>query len=97
MWYVPSSLLDIKLVRGADEPAPFTVLSGGSDYILGSTAYGVQGAITGIANLAPRVCLKVFELASAGRSDEARDLALEISRAEWALSRGNILGTKVSH
>lgn len=77
-------------------PAPFTVLAGASDNLLGSTAHGAQGAITGLSNLAPRVCLKVFEMASDGKYDEARSLASEISRAEWTLIKGNILGTKVS-
>lgn len=76
--------------------APFTVLGGATDYLLGAVAYGAQGAITGSANIAPRVCIKVFELASTGQAQKARDLALEISRAEWALGKGNILGTKVS-
>jgi 4-hydroxy-2-oxoglutarate aldolase len=68
-----------------------------TDYLLGAAAYSVQGAITGLTNIAPRVCIKVFELASIGRIEESRTLALEISRAEWALGKGNILATKVSH
>lgn len=82
-----------ELIQGILEP--FTVLAGASENLLGSTAHGVEGAITGMTNLAPRVCLKAFELARAGRYDEARVWAVEISRAEWALIRGNVVGTKV--
>ncbi|KAF2447367.1 aldolase [Karstenula rhodostoma CBS 690.94] len=83
-----------RMVRAREQLAPFTVLGGATDYLLGAAAYGVQGAITGSANVAPRVCIKVFGLASTGRIEEAKTLALEISRAEWALGKGNILGTK---
>lgn len=76
--------------------APFTVLGGATDYLLGAVVYGAQGAITGSANIAPRVCIKVFELASTGQAEKASSLAMEISRGEWALGKGNILGTKVS-
>jgi 4-hydroxy-2-oxoglutarate aldolase len=63
---------------------------------LAAAAYGASGAITGLANIAPRVCAKAFELAKAGKAAEALELAQEISTAEWAFGRGNILGTKVS-
>lgn len=76
--------------------APFTVLGGATDYLLGTLAYGGKGAITGIANVAPRVCLKVYELALAGKAQEAAQLAGELSKGEWVMGRNNILGTKVS-
>jgi 4-hydroxy-2-oxoglutarate aldolase len=75
--------------------APFTVLGGATDYLLGALAVGGKGAITGMANVAPRVCAKVFELHKLGKMDEALELAGSISRAEWSLGKGGILGTKV--
>lgn len=76
--------------------APFTVLGGASDYLLGGLAVGGKGAITGMANVAPRVCLRAFELYQAGRAEEAMKYASAISTGEWAMGKGGILGTKVS-
>ncbi|OXG52197.1 dihydrodipicolinate synthetase family protein [Cryptococcus neoformans] len=74
--------------------SPFTILGGASDYLLGTVAVGGQGAITGMANVAPRVCVKAFELARAGRYEEALQYARVISTAEWGMGKGAILGTK---
>lgn len=49
-----------------------------------------------MANVAPRVCVKAFELARTGRYEEALQYARAISTAEWGMGKGAILGTKVS-
>jgi hypothetical protein len=71
-------------------------LGGATDYLLGALAVGGKGAITGLANVAPRACAKAFELFQVGRHAEALEIAGEISKAEWSLGKGGILGTKVS-
>lgn len=48
-----------------------------------------------MSNVAPRACAKAYELHLAGKHDEALKLAGKISRAEWAMGKGGILGTKV--
>ena len=73
----------------------FTILGGASDYLLGALSVGGKGAITGMANVAPRVCAKAYELHMAGKSSEALKFGGLISRAEWAMGKGAILGTKV--
>ena len=75
--------------------APFTILGGATDYLLGCLAVGGKGAITGMSNVAPRACAKVYELFLAGKQAEALSLAGEISKAEWGMGKGGILGTKV--
>ncbi|OCF32851.1 dihydrodipicolinate synthetase [Kwoniella heveanensis BCC8398] len=77
-----------------DFGSPFTILGGATDYLLGALAVGGKGAITGMTNVAPRVCAKAFELASAGRVEEALEFAGLISQAEWGMGKGAILGTK---
>ncbi|WWD09203.1 hypothetical protein V865_007325 [Kwoniella europaea PYCC6329] len=77
-----------------DFGSPFTILGGATDYLLGALAVGGQGAITGMANVAPRVCAKAFELAKEGRQEEALKYAGAISQAEWGMGKGAILGTK---
>ncbi|ORX33850.1 hypothetical protein BD324DRAFT_653899 [Kockovaella imperatae] len=74
--------------------SPYTILGGATDYLLGTVAVGGHGAITGMTNVAPRAVAKVYELASSGRSAEALELAGLISRAEWSLGKGGLLGTK---
>jgi 4-hydroxy-2-oxoglutarate aldolase len=75
--------------------APFTVLGGASDYLLGTLAVGGKGAITGMANVTPRVLSKIYELSVTGHQAEALELASVLSSSEWALGKGGILGTKV--
>ncbi|KAF8758023.1 Dihydrodipicolinate synthetase [Rhizoctonia solani] len=72
----------------------FTVFGGASDYLLAALAVGAQGAITGMANVTPRACVKAMDLWRAGKYDEARELAGAISRGEWALGKGWVTGTK---
>lgn len=72
----------------------FAVLGGASDYLLSALVVGADGCITGMGNVAPRACVKAMELFKAGKTAEATKLAGEISRAEWALGKGGITGTK---
>ncbi|CAE6479036.1 unnamed protein product [Rhizoctonia solani] len=72
----------------------FAVFGGASDYLLAALAVGAQGAITGMANVTPRACVKAMDLWRAGKEDEARELAGAISRGEWALGKGWVTGTK---
>lgn len=62
---------------------------------MGALAVGGKGAITGMANVTPRVIAKAYELYEAGQHAEAIELAGLVSRSEWALGKGGILGTKV--
>ena len=73
----------------------FTILGGATDYLLGTLAVGGHGAITGMANVTPRTVAKVYEMGSTGRVAEALELAGMISRAEYSLGKGGLLGGKV--
>lgn len=86
----------VNAVSVAHASASFTILGGGSDYLLGTLAVGGEGAITGMANIAPAALQKVYELHTCGDHASALQLAGVISRAEWTLGKGGILGTKVS-
>lgn len=57
---------------------------------------GGKGAITGMANITPRVLVKIYGLFQAGEREQALELAGVVSRSEWAIGKGGILGTKVS-
>jgi uncharacterized membrane protein (Fun14 family) len=50
-----------------------------------------------MANVAPRACAKAFELFQAGKTIEALEIAGEVSKAEWGMGKGGIMGTKVGY
>lgn len=52
----------------------FSVFCGVDDLILESVALGVTGWVSGMTNAWPEECVKLFNLARAGRYDEARAL-----------------------
>ncbi|KDQ60979.1 hypothetical protein JAAARDRAFT_151922 [Jaapia argillacea MUCL 33604] len=79
--------------------APFLVLGGFIDFLVPSAhAYG-NGAITGLANVAPYTCVKLFELAEASVTDptvlrEAARLQGVVGRADFTIAKYSISGTK---
>ncbi|KAL0575407.1 hypothetical protein V5O48_006578, partial [Marasmius crinis-equi] len=70
-----------------DASAPFIVLGGFVDILHPSVAGGAGGAITGVANFAPRVCIRLWELCNAEYTKETyqETQALQglVSRADW--------------
>ena len=50
----------------------FEVLVGGDDWALEGFCAGATGWIAGVANVAPRECVELFDLCREGRLDEAR-------------------------
>ncbi|KAF5358638.1 hypothetical protein D9758_007748 [Tetrapyrgos nigripes] len=81
-----------------NKSAPFIVLGGFVDILYPSVAAGAHGAITGVANFAPRTCLKLWELCQAEPSKatmkEAQELQALVSRADWAAAKPGIPGMK---
>ncbi|GAA6049621.1 hypothetical protein JCM3770_005039 [Rhodotorula araucariae] len=77
----------------------FAVLGGFVDILAPSIYVGAAGGITGLANIFPKTCLKLYRdtVASlAGKADPAEAAALQavVSRADWVLVKGGIAGTK---
>lgn len=85
-----------KVARVADrfKPTEFAALAGQSDWLIAALAVGGAGAITGMANFYPKVCLELQDLFRAGKIDEARVLQGNVATAEWALAKGGINGMK---
>jgi dihydrodipicolinate synthase/N-acetylneuraminate lyase len=57
---------------------------------------GAAGTITGMANLTPRACVRIWELFRKGDLKEAQTLQGELSVAEWGILIGGIPGIKVA-
>lgn len=70
------------------------MLGGATDYLLGTLSYGGRGAITGLANIAPRACLRAYEAHLAGEHDTALTYAAAVSTAEGAFVKAQLTGLK---
>ncbi|OAA63618.1 dihydrodipicolinate synthetase [Niveomyces insectorum RCEF 264] len=81
-------------VRAQFAPEQFCALAGQSDWLLPALTVGSTGSITGVANLYPKACLRVFDLHRAGRLAEAEAAQLRLAQTEWGFAKGGINGTK---
>ncbi|GJN89182.1 hypothetical protein Rhopal_002156-T1 [Rhodotorula paludigena] len=77
----------------------FAVYGGFIDFLQPSLTIGAAGCITGLGNIAPKTCLKLYHdsIASlSGSGDPAATAKLQaiVSHADWALQKGSVAGTK---
>ncbi|CAO1619762.1 unnamed protein product [Sympodiomycopsis kandeliae] len=79
----------------------FLVLTGYSDIMFPSMLVGLQGSITGLGNLCPRLVVKLYNLTreaidekSWDKLEQARKLADIVARGDWASSKAGIGGNK---
>ncbi|CAK7244580.1 MAG: 4-hydroxy-2-oxoglutarate aldolase, mitochondrial [Sporothrix thermara] len=72
----------------------YLALSGVADFILPAVVVGGSGAIVGAANVFPRACVEVYNLAVAGKMAEARAKQQALAKADWSLSKRAIPGFK---
>ncbi|KAK6213626.1 dihydrodipicolinate synthase [Colletotrichum tabaci] len=86
-----------KLARVADEaPEGFFVAGGSADFILQGQVVGGNGSIAGLANVAPRACVRIVELAAQGKMAEARRLQAVVARGDWVAIRTGFVGVKAA-
>ncbi|CAE6456586.1 unnamed protein product [Rhizoctonia solani] len=73
----------------------FAIFMGLAETLLhGLTGSGVSGAITGLANNAPRACVNLYELYAKGDLEGARKAQKEVSAAAEIELKGGILGMR---
>ncbi|KAF5025628.1 hypothetical protein F66182_2234 [Fusarium sp. NRRL 66182] len=80
----------------ADCPDGFFVGGGSADFILQGHAVGGNGTISGLANLCPRACVRITELADKGRWSEARQLQAKVAKADWTAIKTGFVGVKAA-
>ena len=68
-------------------PAQFSVYGGSSDFLVPTLEGGGVGCVTGMGNVFPRATAQVYELWTAGRRDEAKELQDVVANAEWACKK----------
>lgn len=78
-------------------PPRFAVLSGTGSTIFPALAIGAKGTVGALANVAPRECVKIYDLFHAGKLEEARTLQLRLIRTNAAVtSRFGVPGLKAA-
>ncbi|QSZ29233.1 hypothetical protein DSL72_003745 [Monilinia vaccinii-corymbosi] len=86
-----------KLARiAASAKPPFITTGGSADFILQAMVVGGQGSIAGLANLAPKACVKVMKLFQEGKVNEARELQAIVARGDWVVIKGGFVSVKVA-
>jgi 4-hydroxy-2-oxoglutarate aldolase len=90
---------DIAQVAGvvARVPADFTVLVGSAATLYPALVMGASGGVVAVANVVPDVCVTLYDLATAGKHDEARALQRRLTPLANAVTGGyGIAGLKVA-
>ncbi|PKS06298.1 hypothetical protein jhhlp_007046 [Lomentospora prolificans] len=86
-----------KLARiAADAPDGFFVSGGSADFILQGQVVGAHGTISGLANIAPRCCVRIMQLFEQGRLREARELQAVVAKADWVAIQTGFVGVKAA-
>jgi len=76
--------------------APFLCFGGSGDFTLQTLIGGGQGIIGGIANLAPKTCIRTMGYYQQGKIKEAQRLQEILARGDWAAIQTGLVGTKVA-
>jgi len=75
----------------------FIVLAGSAGFLLPALVVGAVGAIAALANIAPVECLRLMELTTAGKLDEARALQARLVPVNTAVTSGyGVAGLKAA-
>lgn len=72
----------------------FLVLAGSADFTIQSLIAGGHGILAGLANVAPKACIRTFELYLEGKITEAQKMQEIVSRGDWTAIRGGVVGVK---
>ncbi|KAI0483902.1 mitochondrial putative 4-hydroxy-2-oxoglutarate aldolase [Xylaria cf. heliscus] len=78
----------------ASERPDFLVLAGSADFTIQSLIAGGHGILAGLANIAPRACLRTVELYREGKMAEAQRMQEVVSRGDWIAIQGGVVGVK---
>jgi dihydrodipicolinate synthase/N-acetylneuraminate lyase len=73
---------------------PFVVLAGSADFLLPALAVNGSGTLAGLANIVPKSCVELMNAYKEGETFKARELQAVLARADWAVQKGGVVGTK---
>ncbi|KAI9642302.1 hypothetical protein NHQ30_009104 [Ciborinia camelliae] len=80
---------------GSAEHPSFFVAGGSADFILPTMSVGGSGVIAGLANLAPRACVRLMKLIKEGKTEKAKKLQATIAKGDWVAIQGGFVSVKV--
>lgn len=84
-----------KLSRNHNPQRPeFLVLAGSADFTIQSLVAGGHGILAGLANIAPKTCIKTVDLFKAGNVVEAQQMQEVVAAGDWAAIQNGVVGTK---
>lgn len=84
-----------KLTKNYDPQQPdFLVLAGSADFTIQSLVAGGHGILAGLANIAPKACIKTVEAYKSGNTAEAQALQETIAAGDWTAIQGGVVGVK---
>ena len=78
----------------ASENSGWMCMGGSADFTLQTLIAGGSGIITGLGNVVPRACVKVYDLYAQGKVEEAQKLQAVVARGDWGVIAGGVAGTK---
>lgn len=79
-----------------DQGSGWMAMGGIADFTIQTAVAGGSGMIVGTANVAPKLCVKVWNLWASGEYDKAQELQKILSRCDWVLTKSSIAGTKAA-
>ncbi|KAF4978787.1 hypothetical protein FZEAL_4901 [Fusarium zealandicum] len=74
----------------------FLVLAGSADFLIPSLSVGGHGILAGLANIAPRACIRTMGLYQEGKVPEAQKMQEVVSQGDWTAIQGGVVGVKAS-
>ena len=81
-------------VTTKSEGSGYMAFGGMADFTVQTAASGGSGIIAGGANVIPRTCVKVWNLWTDGKYEDAMALQKVLSKGDWVLTKSAIPGTK---
>ena len=72
----------------------FLVLGGSADFLVQSLVAGGHGILAGLANIAPKACIKTMDLYQRGQVLEAQEMQETLSSGDWTAIQGGVVGVK---
>ncbi|KAK5070733.1 hypothetical protein LTR51_006744 [Lithohypha guttulata] len=84
----------VNAATSTSENSGWMCMGGSADFTLQTLIAGGSGIITGLGNVVPKACVRVFDLYKAGKVAEAQKLQAIVARGDWAVISGGVVGTK---
>ncbi|TGJ86268.1 hypothetical protein E0Z10_g2494 [Xylaria hypoxylon] len=92
---IASTMRNTATKNSHDSSKPdFLVLAGSADFTLQSLIAGGHGILAGLVNIAPKACIRTFELYKEGKMAEAQRMQEVVSQGDWTAIRGGVVGVK---